>query len=1050
MKRTIFTLIILLIALTTNSQQRPEWNDPSVVQINKEDPHASLFPWESSELALKGMKKESRNYLLLNGEWFFNYSERPVERPADFYRNDYDVSGWNKIPVPSNWEYEGYGIPIYVNIPFEFTRNPQPPYIPEDPNPVGSYKRSFFLPESWGEREVFIHLGAVKSAFYIWINGEKVGYSQDSKTPAEFNITPYLKSGENTVALEVYRWSDGSWLECQDMWRISGVERDVYLFATPKVHVFDFFCKAGLENYYTDGTFDLSVTLKNYSGEKGVFSLSVSLLENPQSADPLFTQSKEIKFREEKSLTAFFAAKIAEPRKWTAETPELYTLLIELKDKNNQLLEAISCKTGFRTSEIKNGLFLLNGKAIKIKGVNRHEHDEVTGHVVSEEMMLRDIELMKKNNINTVRTSHYPNDPRWYELCDEFGLYVIDEANIESHGMGYEPDKTLGNNPVFRLSHIDRTQRMLERDKNHPCVIMWSLGNEAGDGVNFNASYDYIKSRDLTRPVHYERAEGGRNSDLMCPMYPPVYELEKYARLIRPKPYIMCEYAHAMGNSTGNLKEYWDVIEKNDQLQGGCIWDWVDQGHARYTEDGRKYWVYGGDFGPPDVPSDGTFCCNGLVFPDRTPHPGLSEVKKIYQNIDFIPVPFSSFKVEIKNKYDFISLEGFTIYWELESEGRILQDGLIANPDINPGQSAIVELNIRPFTPKPGAEHFINFTAFRDFNTPLVPAGHIYAMEQFSFPGDALPLRTNEEDRGDKVITETKSILTVRAGISRFEFSKSDGFLSSVYFNDNRINAGPLLPNFWRAPTENDFGNNMPDRLGVWRKAAHNAVLMDFSHHLNQNKFYEVDVDYWLPDVESNLYINYEINGSGEIRIGMYLEPAGKEYPEIPRFGITLPLSKDFENLVWFGRGPHENYCDRKSSAFVGLYNSSVTDQYVPYISPQENGYKTDTRWLLLQDGNQSGILAKGEDLLSFSALHFSTEDLTRSKRDGYHTIDLVQRPEIYLCIDKAQMGVGGDDSWGSRPLAEYSIPFRPLYYSFTLKPFTSGTNPWELAGKTF
>ncbi len=1045
MKRYIlFLILIILIVQTSFSQDKPEWNDPSVVQVNKENPHATLFPFENTALALEADRTKSVNFLSLNGEWFFNYSEKPAERPMDFFKNELDVSGWDKITVPANWELKGYGIPIYVNIPYEFTRNPSPPVIPDDPNPVGSYKRSFNLPADFRGKEIFVHFGAVKSAFYIWINGNKVGYSQGSKTPAEFNITSFVKPGENTIAMEVYRWSDGSWLECQDFWRISGIERDVFLFATPKVHVFDFFCKAGLENYYTEGTFDLDITIKNYSGIKGNYWISASLFENTVDENPVFTQSAEIKFNSENSLPLKFSSKLKNPRKWSAETPELYTLLIELKDQKGQILEAITTKTGFRSSEIKNGLYLFNGKAIKIKGVNRHEHDEFNGHVISEEMMIRDIQLMKQNNINTVRTSHYPNDPRWYELCDQYGLYVIDEANIEAHGMGYDPDKTLGNNPIFKLSHLDRTQRMVERDKNHPCIIMWSLGNESGDGVNFNATYDFIKSRDLTRPVHYERAEGGRNSDLECPMYSPIQYLVQYAGKIRPKPLIMCEYAHAMGNSTGNLQDYWDVIEKHDQLQGGSIWDWVDQGIAKYTEDGRKYWAYGGDYGPADVPSDGTFCLNGLVFPDRSPHPGLTEVKKVYQNIGFKTVPFGLDMVEIQNKYNFISLKDFTIYWEIEGEGKVIQDGMIVNPDIAPGTSKNMKLEIKTFTPKPGVEYFINFIAFVDHSQPLIPAGHIFAMEQFPFRDGSVKTSLKTEDRGDKVVTETKTSLSIQAGKNIYEFSKSDGYLTSIQVDGKKINAGKLTPNFWRGPTENDFGNGMPKRLAVWKDAPENAVLKDFRHELNEKKYYCVDVDYWLPDVEANLYIDYEINGEGEIRIGMYMEPAGKSFPELPRFGMSMALIRDFENLEWFGRGPHENYNDRHTSAFVGHFSGTVTEQYVPYISPQENGYKTDTRWFTLKNNDNNGLMFKTDDLICFSALHYSVEDLTRPKRDGFHTTDLVKKDEIFINIDLGQMGVGGDDSWGALTHAKYSIPFRPLWYSFVINPVSAFQDPWD------
>jgi len=571
MKKLSLLIVISITCLLSFSQAFTEWNNPEIVQINREKPHATLFPFENIDQAKGKEVSKSANFLSLNGRWKFNWVEKPADKPEGFFKSSFDVSAWDEINVPANWEINGYGIPVYVNIRYEWTSDPQPPGIPHDYNPVGSYRRNFILPEGWGSKEVYIHLGAVKSAFYIWLNGQFVGYSQDSKTPAEFNLTKYLQSGENTIALQVYRWSDGSWLECQDFWRISGIERDVYLFARDKVHVSDFFCKAGLTDNYKDGVLELDVNLRNMSASNHNMMVKVSLYKknDPDSLLLKMEQNTRIGKLEEKVLS--FSSFMKDPMKWTAETPDLYTMVIETRDRKSKFSEYLVSDIGFRTSEIKHGQLMVNGKAITIKGVNRHEHDEYTGHVVSEESMLKDIRLMKQNNINAVRTSHYPNHPRWYELCDEYGLYVIDEANIESHGMGYDPEKTLGNNPVFKLSHLDRVQKMLERDKNHPSVIIWSLGNEAGDGVNFDACYDWIKARDMSRPVQYERAETGRNTDIVCPMYSKIPDLEKYALNIQPKPLILCEYAHAMGNSVGNLRDYWNVIEQHSQLQGGIF-----------------------------------------------------------------------------------------------------------------------------------------------------------------------------------------------------------------------------------------------------------------------------------------------------------------------------------------------------------------------------------------------------------------------------------------------------------------------------------------------
>ncbi len=1032
-KVNLLLFCLSIVMLQIKSQELPEWNNTDIVQVNKLDPHTTLFPFENMELAISGKKETSQNFLSLNGKWKFHFSEKPSERPMDFYKDEFDVGSWEEINVPGNWELQGYGIPIYVNTTYEWTNDPKPPLIPTDHNPVGSYRRSFQPPAGWVGQPVFIHLGAVKSAFYIWVNGHKVGYSQGSKTPAEFDITEFIHPGENSLALEVYRWSDGSWLECQDFWRISGIERDVYLYSSPKVMVYDFFANASLTNNYQDGLLSLTGEVRNFNAGKGKYSLAVTLL---QGNAKLFDEVIDFKFKNEVKQDFELTKLLPAARAWTAETPNLYTLVLNLSGKG---MESVYYRAyiGFRTSEVRHGLLQINGKPVTIKGVNRHEHDEFNGHVVSRELMLKDIQLMKQNNINTVRTSHYPNDPYWLELCDKYGLYVIDEANIESHGMGYKPDRTLGNNPVFRKSHLDRTKRMVERDKNHPSVIIWSLGNEAGDGVNFDTTYHWIKWRDTSRPVQYERALGGKNTDIYCPMYTRIHDLLKYAGEVQEKPLILCEYAHAMGNSTGNFKDYQDVIESNRQLQGGCIWDWVDQGIAKYTAEGTKYWAYGGDFGPADVPSDGTFCLNGLVFPDRTPHPGLIEVKKVFQNIEFTPLKFSFDEIEIRNKFNFINLDQFAIYWELETGGEILQDGMVNGADVPPGESRIFSLQMVPFKPEPGKEYFLNLTAFKIAGDEMVPAGHIVAFEQFEIP---VPMQENQTSvppgKGAIAVFDDSDYIRIEASNVSFSFDKSNGWLSSLKNKGEEMLHEGLALNFWRAPIENDFGNGMPERLGVWKHAGKNAELMEMSHTLNNKDNYEVSVKYWIPEVSSFYYLDYEINKAGQVRVSGCLKAGNKDLPPMPRFGMTLALPEGYENLTWFGRGPHENYSDRKESAFVGVYESTVRDQYVPYIAPEENGYKTDTRWISLTNESGEGIKFIGDPYVCFSALHFKMDDLDRKQRDGYHTIDLKERPETYLHIDLAQMGVGGDNSWGAKTHAEYTIPYQDYCYSFVIELF--------------
>ena len=649
-----------------------DWENPQLVSRNTESAHCTLIPFPDSSGALHLRPENSPYYLSLNGLWKFNWVPRPADRPSDFYKEDFNISRWPETPVPSDWQMQGYDYPIYVNIRYPFPVDC--PRIGGDFNPVGSYRRDFELPPTWKGRQVFLHFGGVNSFFYLWLNGEYVGLSKDSKTPAEFNVTRLLRPGRNILAVQVFRWCDGSYLEDQDFFRLSGIERDVFLFSTPGQHIRDFFVHAGLDDTYQNGTLNITAQVKNYlAGKSGKLRLEISLFDDaghPALPNGAFSVLPSLAGHQEK--TVVFEQRLNAPRHWTAETPDLYTLLLTLRDAKDLVVESVTCQVGFRRVEVREGLLRVNGVPIRIKGVNRHEHDPLRGHVVSEESMLQDIRLMKAANINAVRTCHYPNDPRWYELCDRYGLYLIDEADIESHGMGYESEKTLAAKPEWLAAHMDRTVRMVERDKNHPSVIIWSLGNEAGNGQNFEATYRWIKGRDPSRPVQYERAELNANTDIFCPMYPCLDELKRYTDQRQPRPLIMCEYAHAMGNSTGNFADYWELIESRDQLQGGLIWDWVDQGFLKKNEKGESFWAYGGDYGPPDVPSDFNFCCNGLVQPDRTPHPGYFEVQKIYANIQARAVDLNAGKIEIENKFDFIDLSRVVLDWEVWSDTGVL------------------------------------------------------------------------------------------------------------------------------------------------------------------------------------------------------------------------------------------------------------------------------------------------------------------------------------------------------------------------------------------
>ncbi len=1039
MKKILITILLIPSFLFCVAQsQVQDWENPHVISKNKRAPHAFFVPFKSLEKALKLDHENSEYYQSLNGDWKFKWSKNPAERPMNFFEVNFDVSSWDLIKVPSNWEVEGYGIPIYVNQPYEFTTDPNPPHIPHDYNPVGSYLTTFSIPRNWKKKEVILHFGAVKSAMYLWVNGKKVGYSQGSKLPAEFNITQYLNSGENTLAVEVYRWSDGTYLECQDFWRISGIERDVFLYAIPEVHIRDFFAEATLDKSYENGILNLSVEIfnqeflnegKEYILEAQIYNQSDRLIKSEtqkfvQDAQPKSTLSSQIK--------------MGEIKKWSAEEPNLYSLVLKLKDRRGKLIEQTATKIGFRKSEIKNGQLLVNGVAVYLKGVNRHEHDEFTGHVISKESMIKDIELMKQFNINAVRTSHYPNDPYWYQLCDKYGIYVVDEANIESHGMGYHPDRTLGNNPDWELAHLDRIQRMVHRDKNHPSIIIWSMGNEAGDGVNFVKCSEWIHKFDPSRPVHYERALMNKHVDIYSPMYASISRIEDYAKRYSDRPLILCEYAHAMGNSTGNLQDYWDVIEKYDQLQGGFIWDWVDQGLAETDEDGVKYWTYGGDYGPEDVPSDGNFVINGIVSPDRTPHPAMWEVKKVYQNIGFEAVDAENGVFKIKNKFSFIDLDEFKFRWEIIENGKKVEEKEFEVKGLEAMKERELEIPFKDFQFNPQMEYFINFYASPTTETALVSLNHVVAKEQLALPFGEF-YTDNEPSTQALKVMHTEDDMMIEGEDFVIRFDKVNGKLSSyVYKQKELIRRGPE-PNFWRAPIDNDFGNRMDQRCAVWRNAGENLLLTDAQIFSQEKNKIKISFTFDLLEVKSKLTTSYIIDPSGEIAVEYHFEPGIKGLPELPRFGMQMVLPVTTEFIEYYGRGPQENYCDRNTAAFIGSYKSNVTEQYFPYVRPQENGYKTEVRSLKMSNHLGFGLEFIGDPTLGFSALHFSIDDLDQLTRENYkHLNDLKPREEVYLNIDYKQMGVGGDNSWGARPHDPYQLFPKPYTFKFKIRPISN------------
>ena len=1050
------------IAFTENEPR--DWENPGMFNQNREDPHATLISFPDELSAFKGNKTNSPNYLSLDGIWKFNWVNTPDERPYWFFKDDYDTRDWDDIEVPSNWQMKGYDVPIYVNIGYGFRINP--PYIQHDWNPVGSYKRNFMIPAGWKNKEIFLHFGAVSSAFYVWVNEQFVGYSQDSKTPAEFNITQYLKKGKNSLAVEVYRWCDGSYLEDQDFWRLSGIQRSVFLHARPTTYISDFFAVGDLENNYADGNLKLNISLNSTDNKASDFVVEAALYDADQK---IYSELKDVKLTDKKG-TASFVRNFPGIKKWSAETPDLYTLILNLKDNYGNILESVGSKIGFRRVEIVNSQLLVNGVAVYLKGTNLHEHHDVTGHVVDEATLLKDIRVMKSNNINAVRTSHYPQQELWYELCDRYGLYLIDEANIESHGIGYDKDITLADKPEWAGAHLARMQSMVERDKNHPSVIIWSLGNEAGDGHNFLNGYKWIKERDNTRPVQYERAEQStntteRHTDIWCPMYARIEHIEAYAKDAKnDRPLILCEYVHSMGNSTGNLQDYWDVIEKYPKLQGGFIWDWVDQGLIKTSENGEKYWTYGGDWGEEGIPSDGNFCINGLVWPDREPHPGLTEVKKVYQYVGFEPVDLKNGLIKVKNKYDFTDLSEFNFEWEVASDGAAVESGKVLLPEFKPGKEMTIMIPLSEIDPVAGTEYFLNIRVSRSDEWNLVPEDHVYATAQYKLPVEGKPVIAK---RDELAVLQTRTVdikLNVTGSDMKIVFDLEKGRMESFeYKGKELIKKGPE-PDFWRPPTDNDYGYGMDSRLGVWKKAGGRSTIKRVNIAQPEMSKVVITMEFDIPDAKdvkiAGIVTTYSIYGSGDIIIKNQFSRVSDNVPEIPRMGMQLQLPEEFMNLKWFGRGPHENYSDRKTSAFVDLYESTADDQYVPYIRPQENGYKTDARWLTLTDDNGTGILVSGIPLISFAALKNVHDDfespgrLSQYRKDAKsantHTIDVKPRDLVNLNVDLGQMGVGGDDSWGAMIHPQYRLLEKKYEYSFRIRPVDREDNVLELAKERF
>jgi len=1227
------------VQMATATEALP-WLNPRVTGINREPPRAVRCVYADVATALTGQPANSAWHRSLNGTWAFHWVPRPAERPVDFYRRDFNDSAWARISVPSNVELEGHGVPIYTNYAFPWGI-PDPPSIPTENNPVSSYRRAFDLPADWQGRHVLLRFEGVESAFYVWVNGRQVGFSKGSRTDAEFDITKYLQPGENLLAVEVYRWSDGSYLEDQDFWRLSGIFRDVYLLAVGDVHVWDLEVRTDLDDACRSAEFIVQAIVRNFADSPATARIEASL-RGPDGNETITPLSTTASIPAGQTAQVELRQSVDAPALWSAEHPNLYHLVLSQYDAADRLVEVIPAKIGFRKVQIKDGELLINGRVVLFKGVNRHEHEPQRGHAITVDSMIADIRLMKQHNINAVRTCHYPNQPVWYDLCDEYGIYLIDEANIEAHGMGYD-ERSLARDPAFADAHMDRTVRMVERDKNHPSVVIWSLGNEAGFGPNFEATSAWIKQRDPSRPVHYERAGDDPATDIICPMYARPSHLAQYAEKPQERPFILCEYTHAMGNSNGNLWKYWDLIYSKKHLQGGFVWDWVDQGirkpipprhvlrdrgpqkltglfvkageidgvptgygrfdhhaaldltgefsleawvkplaqngHGPYlvkgdtqyglkqrddsvqffvfgTPDGKAnpqwitangkvpddwyghwhhvagvrtagelrlyidgkpagatpyngtvasntyplgigtnpqrterktnavirelrlykralteseiadpgsradadlvlhvdlreavpegewtgpgtergwFWAYGGDFGPPGTPHDDNFCCNGLITPDRRPHPGLAQVKKVYQNVHVKTHDLARGEIEITNWYDFTTLSDVVeCVWTVTADGKAVAGGKLDGLDLAPHETRTVAVPLPEITADPGAEYFLDLSFRLDPEQRWARRGTELAWAQFKLPLSAPASAPKLDELAEVKVTEGPDGVLVEAGESRWTIDGRTGWLASWKHGQTELLTAPLHPHFWRAPTDNDRGNEMQVRLQVWRDAHQSWKLNRLNVSRPAPQLAVVRAEGTLAAVDSAYTLTYSFYGSGDAVVEAAFVPGREGLPELPRFGMQVGLAGSLANVAWFGPGPQETYCDR-NDARIGPYAGPIAEQFfADYSEPGESGNKVDVRWGALTGDGEVGVLAVGRPLLSVNALPFSTAALEGPK----HPFEIERGDGVTLNLDLGQMGVGGDDSWGAQPHEEYRLPAQAYAYGFRLRAF--------------
>ena len=1035
---------LFLAASPSMAADEPEWRNPLVNQQNRELRRANFFAYESVEKARANQKQASSRYLSMEGLWRFRFVKNHQDAPAGFWALNYDDSGWEDFPVPGLFELNGHGDRIYKNIGYAwattFTTNP--PYIGETENYTGSYRKEFTLPDAWKDQQVLFHVGSATSNLKVWVNGKFVGYSEDSKVAAEFDITKYLKKGKNLIAMQVMRWCDGSYLEDQDFWRFTGIAREVYLYARPKVHIQDFVVNADLSENFKEGILSGEIRI---AGAKGK-TVDMQLIDQDgKTIDQLTTtlhNNGPYTFRHEP---------VGQVKAWTAETPNLYTLLITLM-QGNEVLEVVRQRIGFRHVEIKGGQLLLNGQPILIKGADRHELDPDGGYLVSVERMKQDIQIMKQLNINAVRTSHYPDDPRWYELCDSAGLYVVAEANLESHGMGYG-DKTLAKRDDFQQMHLERNQGNVITLRNHPSIIIWSMGNEAGYGPNFEKVYDWIKSVDLSRPVQYEQAGHWGKTDIFCPMYMGYQDCVKYAQGDNHRPLIQCEYAHAMGNSMGGFKEYWDIIRKYPKFQGGFIWDFVDQGlRDKSPVTGRDIFTYGGDYGRYPA-SDYNFNCNGIIAPDRRLNPHAYEVQYYYQNVWLTDKGLKDGKVEIYNENFFRTLDNLQLEWFVGGAGgkhhhnngnrpegmTFGHGGQLDLSGIQPQERKLLTIDAMQKTIARVLGHHGDQEIFvifqlktKDAQQPFVSQGQVVARQQFVLNAYQFPTISTEQAKVD--IEETNSYVKLSAAGTALTIGKQSGLIDYLDVDSQPmlVDRQSLAPEFWRAPTDNDYGARLQQRFTAWKSPQRRVTSLQVQGNT-------VVAEFDMPTVKCALTMTYTLQADGSVAVRQQLKPNAEMKDQLLfRYGLQLQMPQQYNLVEYYGRGPHENYCDRNSSEFLGVYENKVADEYYPYVRPQESGNHTDVRWFQVTDG-QRGLRFYSDAPMECSALPYLVEDLDAGSRKehawGQHSGDLVERPLTQVHVQQRQMGLGCVNSWGAWPERQYRIPVGNLDFQFVIKP---------------